>query len=114
MLVTAHLDSVNIKDTPAPTVLQEGAAVSQDAIDALADAAQTHTSLTIQTSLNPFNSDHAPFIDRGIPAVLTQGADGANDRIHGANDKLAFINHDLALEILRMNIGFLAEALEQR
>lgn len=110
-----NMDMIASLNTPAPTVLLEGAAVSQDVIDALADAAQTHTSLTVQTSLSPFNSDHVPFIDEGIPAVLTiEGADGANNRIHGPNDKLEFVNHDLALEILRMNVGFLAEAVEQR
>ena len=40
-------------------------------IERLADAAHTYTGLTVQTSLNPFNSDHVPFIDAGIPAVLT-------------------------------------------
>ena len=35
--------------------------------------------------LHPFASDRVPFIDVGIPAVLTiKGADGANSNIHSA------------------------------
>jgi len=48
----------------------------------------------------------------GIPAVLTiEGADGANDRIHTAGDTLEHVDHDLALEILRMNVAYLVQAL---
>jgi len=66
----------------------------------------------VQTSLHPFNSDHVSFIESGMPAVLTiEGADSANDQIHTARDTLDHINFDLALEILRMNTAFIAEAL---
>ena len=53
------------------TVLLEGNALSQAVIDGLAAAAATYTDLAVQTSLDPFGSDHVPFIDAGIPAVLT-------------------------------------------
>ena len=96
----------------APTVLLEGAELSQSVIDGLAAAAATYTGLIVQTSLNPFNSDHVSFIENGMPAVLTiEGADGANDEIHTARDTLDHINFDLSLEILRMNTAFVAENL---
>ena len=67
-------------------------------IDGLADAAATYTQLNVQTSLNPFNSDHVSFLDANVPAVLTiEGTDDANHNIHSANDTLAHINFDLAL-----------------
>jgi Peptidase family M28 len=104
-----NMDMIGAMNNPVPTVLLEGAALSRHVIDALAEAAHTYTGLTVQTSLNPFNSDHVPFIDEGIPAVLTiEGADSANDRIHSADDTMQFIDIDLAVEILRMNVAFVA------
>ena len=66
----------------------------------------------MSTSLSPFNSDHVPFIDAGIPAVLTiEGADGSNHNIHSAADTLDHVSPQLAVQILRMNVGHLAAAL---
>ncbi len=110
-----HMDMIGTLNVPAPTVLLEGAPLSQTVIDGLAAAAATYTGLTVETSLNPFNSDHVPFIDKGVPAVLTiEGADSTNDEIHTARDTLDHINFDLALEILRMNTAFVADALDRK
>ena len=107
-----HMDMVGSLNSAAPTVLLEGAAVSQAVIDGLALAASTYTGLAVQTSLNPFNSDHVPFIRKEVPAVLTiEGTDDANHDIHSPRDTLDRINFDLALEILRMNTAFVAGAL---
>jgi Zn-dependent M28 family amino/carboxypeptidase len=63
----------------------------------------------VQVSLNPFASDHVPFLDEGLPAVLTiEGADHANDRIHTAADTLDHIDLSLAYQILRMNTAYVA------
>ena len=107
-----NMDMIGTLNTALPTVLLEGAAVSQSVIDSLAEAAGTYTALTVQTSLSPFASDHVPFINAGLPAVLTiEGADGANGNIHTAGDTLDHINYDLALEILRMNTAYTASAV---
>lgn len=107
-----NMDMIGTLNSPSPTVLLEGAGVSQAVIDGLAEAAASYTTLAVQTSLNPFNSDHVPFIKEGIAAVLTiEGVDGANMNIHSAKDTLQFINYDLALDILRMNVAFVAQAL---
>ena len=107
-----HMDMIASLNSASPTVLLEGAAVSQRIIDGLAAAASTYTGLMVQTSLNPFNSDHVPFIQKGVPAVLTiEGTDDANHAIHSARDTLDRLNFDLALEILRMNAAFVAETL---
>jgi Zn-dependent M28 family amino/carboxypeptidase len=109
-----NMDMIGGRNTPEPGVLLEGAAVSQDVIDALAGAAATYTDLAVTTSLHPFNSDHVPFIDAGIPAVLTiEADDSANPRPHTAADTVAAVDPDLAMEILRMNLAYLAEALGQ-
>ena len=107
-----HMDMIATLNTAQPTVLLEGATLSQSVIDGLADAAATYSQLEVQTSLHPFNSDHVSFLDANIPAVLTiEGTDDANHNIHSANDTLAHINFDLALEVLRMNVAFVAQTI---
>lgn len=107
-----NMDMIGTLNTPAPTVLLEGRVISQPLLDGLADAAARYTGLAIETSVNAANSDHVSFLDKGIPAVLTiEGADSTNDQIHTSRDTLDRINFDLALEILRMNTAFVAEAL---
>jgi hypothetical protein len=107
-----NMDMIGSFNTAIPGVLIEGHIISQELIDALALSAMTYTGLQVQTSLNPFASDHVPFIRAGIPAVLTiESADEANQNIHSARDTLNTINYDLALEIVRMNLAFVAERL---
>jgi Zn-dependent M28 family amino/carboxypeptidase len=109
------MDMVGTLNTPEPTVLLEGAAVSQTVIDGLAAAAATYTDLVVQTSHHFANSDHVPFIEAGLPAVLTiEGTDSANRNIHSERDTLDHINDALALEILRMNTAFVATAVGQQ
>lgn len=108
-----NMDMVATLNTTSPAVLLEGAPVSRSLIKELAEAAATYTSLTIQTSETPFNSDHVPFIDELIPAVLTiEGTDSSNTNIHTANDTLDHINYELALDILRMNLAVTSKLLE--
>ena len=86
--------------------------MSQAVLDGLSDAASTYTQLAVETSLSPFASDHVPFIEAGVPAVLTiEGADNTNHTVHSVDDKLEKINYAFMLEILRMNIGFVAGAV---
>jgi hypothetical protein len=107
-----NMDMVASKNTAVPTVLLEGASVSATVMAELADAAATYTGLSVETSLNPFASDHVPFINAGIPAVLTiEGADSANQRIHTADDVLDHLDEELPLEILRMNAAVVASRL---
>ena len=104
-----NMDMIATRNGPAPTVLLEGAAVSRPLIDDLAAAAAAHTGLVVETSLNPFASDHVPFLEAGIPAVLTiEGNDSANGNIHSDRDVLAHLDFDYAVEILRMNVAALA------
>lgn len=110
-----NMDMIGTLNTTSPTVLIEGASVSQAVIDGLAEAAGAYTQLTVQTSLSPFNSDHVPFIDAGLSAVLTiEGTDSANSHVHTADDTLDHIHYDLALDILRMNVAFVARAVGQQ
>jgi len=112
VLAVINMDMVATLNTPAATVLLEGAPVSQALIEDLAAAATTYTTLVVQTSLNAERSDHRPFIDAGMPAVLTiEGTDSGNGNVHTAADTLAHIDYGLALEIVRMNVATAAAAL---
>jgi Zn-dependent M28 family amino/carboxypeptidase len=107
-----NMDMIGCRNGAEPGVLLEGAAVAQDVLDGLARAAATYTALQVRTSLHPFNSDHVPFLDAGIPAVLTIEADDeTNPRPHTAADTVDTIDADLALAILRMNLAYLLDAL---
>lgn len=108
-----NMDMVATLNTEHRAVLLEGAPVSRDLMRELAEAAATHTSLIVQMSENPFNSDHVPFIDKHIPAVLTiEGTDSSNRNVHTINDTLHHIDYELALDILRMNLAVASKLLE--
>ena len=78
-----NMDMIASLNTPSPSVLLEGgAAVSQAVIDDLADAAATYTSLIVQTSLNPHDSDHVSFISAGLPGVLYNPGSRQRQRQH--------------------------------
>ena len=107
-----NMDMIGALNTTLRTVLLEGAALSQSVIDGLHEAATTYTQLRVETSLHPFNSDHVPFITANIPAVLTiEGADSTNTHVHSMHDTLQHIHVDLAVEILRMNVAFVAREI---
>jgi Peptidase family M28 len=109
MDMIANLNTLPDGSSVPPGVLLEGADVSSEVIDGLAVQAATYTDLSVQISLNPFASDHLPFIEAGLPGVLTiEGADHANDRIHTAADTLDHIDLSLACQILRMNTAYVA------
>ncbi len=112
IIAVVNMDMIGSLNTAKPTVMLEGAQLSQRAIDGLATAAEIYTELEVETSLNPFASDHVPFIKAGLPAVLTiEGGDSTNNAIHSGNDTLDRINYKFMLEILRMNLAFIGDSL---
>ncbi|MCA1458773.1 Zn-dependent exopeptidase M28 [Bradyrhizobium sp. BRP22] len=102
-----------LNNTRGPTVLLEGGdPVSRRMVEGLTAAAHAYTQLTVKTSFRPHDSDHVPFIDKGVPAVLTiEGNDKGNESIHTEDDTLVHIDRDLPIEILRMNAAFVAAEL---
>lgn len=108
-----NMDMIARLNAEPPSVLLEGHEVSQPLIDALAGAAAAHTDLAVFTSLNPFASDHVPFIEAGMPAVLTiEGSDQLNTDEHTDRDRQETLDLGLAVAILRMNVAALVAALE--
>ena len=103
------MDMIGCLNQRPVSVLLEGATVSRRVIDGLAEAAAAYTGLVTETSLNAYASDHVPFIEASLPAVLTiEGADQANENEHTERDVIGTISYDIALEILRMNVAFVA------
>jgi Zn-dependent M28 family amino/carboxypeptidase len=103
------IGSINPPRDPTATrlaVLIEAAEVSRGVVSALAQAAASHTRLEVATSFQPFASDHVPFIEAGMPAVLTiEGEDSTNHLIHSGEDTMEHIDTALAMEILKMNLA---------
>lgn len=112
IIMAVNMDMIGRLNTAAPSVLLEGAAVSQHVIDALAQAAHQTSDLEVFTSLEPFASDHVSFIDAGLPAVLTiEGEDQLNTDEHTPRDTTAGLDLSVAVSILRMNARAVATAL---
>ena len=107
-----NMDMIGTLNTPRRSLLIEGAPVSRNIIEEMGRAASAHTQLAVETSLHAANSDHVPFIDTGLPAVLAiEGADNTNANVHSARDVEEHINFDYCLEILRAVTGFVAQAV---
>jgi Zn-dependent M28 family amino/carboxypeptidase len=71
------------------------------------------TDLEVKTSLNPYASDHVPFIEKGFPAFLTiEGSDSSNKDIHTERDKLSLIDYTLMSKIIQVNTAFAHKYLE--
>jgi hypothetical protein len=114
ILAVVNMDMIGVLNAPTRSVLLEGASPSQGVIDSLGEAAMTYTRLAVETSLRPFASDHIPFIEAQIPAVLTiEGADSTNGNVHSDADTIDHVTYDFALEILRMNVAFVANEVGQ-
>lgn len=111
-----NMDMIATKNQATASVLVEGSdktPAMKAMVTDLVAAAASYSSLQVDISFNPFNSDHVPFIDAGIPAVLTiEGADSANGNVHTINDSLDKVDPQLATEILKMNLAFVATKLE--
>ena len=112
LVAVINMDMIGVRNSTPSTVLIEGASVSRNVMDALALRAAVHTDLLVRTSENPFASDHVPFINEGLPAVLTiEGDDSQNSVIHTPDDVLSLINADYAEKILKMNVGYIASLM---
>lgn len=107
-----NMDMIARRNGTAPGVMIEGAAISQGLIDRLVTAAATWTGLEVAISLDPYASDHVPFIDAGLPAVLTiEANDTANTDVHTEHDVAGKLDPALAMEILGMNLATTAAYL---
>lgn len=105
-----NIDMAASRNTSELTVMLEGAPLSRGMIDELAAAAATYTTLATQVTLQPFGSDHIPFIEARIPAVLTiEGTDGAFEHEHTVRDTPDRLDFGLHRAITQMDVAWLLE-----
>ncbi|HDR7164573.1 TPA: Zn-dependent exopeptidase M28 [Bacillus cereus] len=104
-----NMDMIGTLNTSTPAVLIEGSPLSEEIINGLRNVASLYNDIDVKISLEPFDSDHVSFLNKEVPAVLTiEGEDSLNPNEHTANDTLEHIHYPLALDILRMNVAFIA------
>jgi hypothetical protein len=92
--------------------LLETNSTGQFMIDAYSAAAAQYTSLRIVTSLNPFGSDHMPYLNRGMPAMLTIENDYTSyPAYHRSTDTINNVNLTMGAETIKMNVAALAQMI---
>ncbi len=90
-------------------VLLESQNFAAGLVNDLAQAAADFTSLTVFQSFNPFGSDHVPFLDDNLPAVLAIENDwDSYPGYHQSTDTVDQLTPEQGIEILRMNMAALA------
>jgi hypothetical protein len=90
--------------------LLESEPFAQFLVDLLADAAAQYTALRIEISLFAFGSDHVPYLEEGVPALLTIENDWYQyPYYHTQNDLPHQLTVAMGEEILRMNVAAVAE-----
>ena len=81
-----------------------------DLLGTFGQAAARYTDLRIVTSLNPFGSDHVPYIQEGIPALLAIENDWSSyPHYHRTTDLPQHLSLDMGGQILRMGAAVLAD-----
>lgn len=82
---------------------------AQSLLDSFIDAAGEYTQLRIVTTLSAWGSDHVPYLDAGVPALLTIENDWSQyPDYHLTTDLPANLTIAMAEEVLKMNVGALA------
>ncbi len=77
--------------------------------DWMADVAMTYTTLRPNKVLNAWGSDHVPFIEAGVPTLLTiEHWNTHTPCWHRSCDTLSTLNFAYGKEIVRLNIAALA------
>lgn len=103
-----NLDMIGFDADEPLSVMIETGAFNRPMVEKMQELAKNYSSFIIQTSFNPYGSDHAPFINLQIPAVLTIESEFAtNPNYHKVTDLMDSINPALCENILRLNAAML-------
>ncbi|MEI6397380.1 MAG: M28 family peptidase [Pseudomonadota bacterium] len=103
------MDMIGYSKDDSEDVLLETASKFKPLSDQYAAAARLVPGLRYFTTFNPFGSDHMPFIDADIPAILTIDNDwGDYPTYHRTGDTIDKVSRDMGLAILKMNAATLA------
>jgi len=81
-------------------------------LDLFSDVAEQYTTLRVVTSTYAWGSDHVPYLERGMPALLTIENDWDEyPDYHRTTDLPASITLEMGGEILRMNVAAMAHLI---
>lgn len=107
-----NMDMIGYSKDDSEDVLLESSSRFKSLVDHFAAAASLIDGLNYFITYNPYGSDHMPFIDAGIPAILTIDNDwGDYPSYHRTSDTIDKVSRDMGAAILRMNAGALAVLL---
>ena len=107
-----NMDMIGYSKDDSEDVLLESSSRYKSLVDQFAAAASLISGLKYYVTFNPYGSDHMPFLDAGIPAILTIDNDwGDYPHYHRSSDTIDKVSRDMGAAILRMNAGALAAML---
>lgn len=106
-----NLDMIAFDQGGPLEVTLESKAFNQSGLDRMAALAAAYTELVVTTTTHAWGSDHVPFLQRGVPAVLPiEGEYDDNPNDHTGRDLPQTTNPALAREILRLVLATLHDA----
>jgi Peptidase family M28 len=109
------MDMIGYSKDATTDVLLETASEFSALTAQYAAAAKMVDGLTTFTSFNPWGSDHMPFIEKHIPAMLTIDNDwGDYPAYHRTNDTIDQVSREMGESILKMNAAVLAVMQERK
>jgi len=107
-----NMDMIGYTSDEDLDCLLESESLGQFLLDLFSDAAEQYTSLRVLTSTWAWGSDHVPYLERGMPALLTIENDWDEyPDYHRTTDLPANITLEMGGEILRMNVAAMAHLI---
>ena len=105
-----NMDMIGYLNSGKWDILLEGEPVSEWMINIISDTVTEYSlNLIVETSLIAWGSDHEPFLNEGVPAVLLiEHEYDENPNYHRTTDTYNTVTQPYAMEVLKMNIAALA------
>ncbi len=105
-----NMDMIGFDRTPPLSIMMETSSAFKPLAEKIENLAAEYTSLTVHTSYHAWGSDHVPFIQQNVPAVLTIESEfEANHNYHQVTDLIKDMNPDLCKEIVTLNAATMYE-----
>ncbi|MFZ5949166.1 MAG: M28 family metallopeptidase, partial [Candidatus Rifleibacteriota bacterium] len=103
-----NLDMIGFDAVAPLSIMIETNSFNRPMVEKMQELAEKYAEFSIRTSFNAWGSDHAPFLQQKIPAVLTIESEySSNPNYHQVTDLIESINPDLCANILRLNAATL-------
>jgi Zn-dependent M28 family amino/carboxypeptidase len=107
-----NMDMIGYRKQQTAVIL-ESEEHAAELVDLMADAALRYTELDVEKAFDAWGSDHVPYLDAQIPAVLTIDRDWSSyPAYHRRTDLPEKVDPVIAGEIMKMNLASLHTLLE--